>query len=190
MIKAVYSDKAAVVQILTESFKENKSVNYIIPQDGDRTARIRSLMEYSFDLCFQFGEVLLSQDRKCCALLLHPDKKKSNLKTTLLDLKLITKGIGLGNVRKTLSREAFIKQFHPKAPFAYLWFIGTDPSHQGKGIGSELLRQVIETSRQDKRPVYLETSTQRNIKFYKDAGFSIYNASMRFGYPLYFLSNN
>ena len=48
MVKAIYSDKPLVVDILSKSFNDNKSINYIVKQDGKREERLRKLMEYSF----------------------------------------------------------------------------------------------------------------------------------------------
>ncbi len=89
MIRANYNDKERIVDILTGSFQENKSVNYIIKQDGKRVNRIRNLMTYSFEVCYKFGDVFLSDDRKGCALIVLPDKKKTTLRSLLLDVRLV-----------------------------------------------------------------------------------------------------
>ena len=60
MIKAEIVDKALVVQLLTQAFEDNRSVNYIVLNDDKRTERIAALMDYSFDMCSLFGEVWLS----------------------------------------------------------------------------------------------------------------------------------
>ena len=70
MIKAKNTDRATVVDILTASFNDNQSVNYIIKQDNKRLERIKGLMEYSFDVCILFGDIFLSDDKKGCALLI------------------------------------------------------------------------------------------------------------------------
>lgn len=57
MIKAVESDKLLIIEILTRSFENNKSVNYIIIEDDKRIERIRALMDYSIGMCSLFGEV-------------------------------------------------------------------------------------------------------------------------------------
>src|SRR5688572_10526326 len=98
MIKADYKDRELIVNILTSSFDDNKSVNYIIKQDSKRTRRLRKLMEYSFDVCYLFGEVFLTDDKKACALIVLPDKKKATLKSIMLDLKLIVSCVGLLNI--------------------------------------------------------------------------------------------
>src|ERR1035437_10151897 len=123
MIRAEYNDKNLVVNILAESFDVNQSVNYVIRQDNKKFERIKKLMEYSFDMCYFYGDVFLSDDKKGCALILLPDKKKTNLKSILLDIKLIISCIGLSNIKKAMDREAKIKKLQPEGLKYYLWFI-------------------------------------------------------------------
>jgi len=152
---ASYNDKRLVVDILTKSFDSNESVNYIAKQDKNRANRISALMDYSFEECFMFGEVFLSDDKKACALVLYPDKKRTTLKSILLDVKLILSCIGIINIKKALARESKIKQLQPKTTMYYLWFIGVDPEYQSQGIGNNLLQDVINDSDKKQRPIYL-----------------------------------
>lgn len=186
MVNASPADKYCVVDILTKAFEDNKSVNYIIKQDQSRRRRIKRLMEYSFDVCRLFGEVLLSDDKRACALIVWPEKKRISLKSVLLDIKLMVTCIGLSNIKKALVREAKIKKLQPKEPVYYLWFIGVDPLEQHSGIGSRLLREIIERYAPEQRAICLETSTLRNIPWYQRFGFELYN-ELDLGYTLYFL---
>jgi GNAT superfamily N-acetyltransferase len=186
MKNADYKDKNLVIDILTKSFDTNQSVNYIAKQDGKRLKRISALMDYSFEVCYMFGDVFLSDDRKACALILYPDKKKTTLKSILLDIKLIFSCIGVENIKKALARESKIKQLQPKELMYYLWFIGVDPEYQNEGIGSILLDEVIKDSKYKQRPIYLETSTLKNLPWYKKYGFQIYN-ELELAYKLFFL---
>lgn len=186
MIRAQYEDKRLVVEILTNSFQDNQSVNYVINQGPSRNRRISRLMEYSFHYCNMFGEVFLSDDRNACALVVFPDKKKANLKSIFLDVKLALTCIGLGNLKKAMNREARIKTTHPPSPIFYIWFIGVRPELQSKGIGSALLAEVIAKSDSMQRPLYLETSTLRNLPWYKKFGFEVHN-ELDFGYNLFCL---
>lgn len=189
MKRAEYNDKSLVVDILTKSFEANQSVNYIIKQDQKRVKRIRSLMDYSFEMCMAFGDVFLSDDNKACALIVYPDKKKATIKSTLLDIKLILQAVGLGNISKTLKREKLISSIQPKIQMSYLWFIGVDPVEQSRGIGSKLLQEVIDYSNSDNRPIYLETSTVKNLPWYKKFGFEVYN-EQDLTYHLYFFKRD
>ena len=141
MRKAAISDKSIILDILTRSFDDNKSVNYVVKQDQNRVDRITKLMDYSFNVCNEFGEVWISDHQQACALILFPDKKRSSFRTLLWDLKLALSVIGLDRVNAVLKREAMIKSNHPKEPIAYLWFIGVNPQLHRKGIGSALYRK-------------------------------------------------
>ncbi len=186
MMKATYSDKALVVDILAQSFDDNQSVNYIVQQDQNRSKRIKALMDYSFEVCYAFGEVFLSDDKKACALVLFPDQKRTSFKSILLDVKLILSSVGISNIQKALSREEKIKNLQPKELMYYLWFIGVDPKYQNTGDGTKLLNEIIEDSSRKKRQIFLETSTLKNLPWYKKFGFDIYN-ELDLGYKLFFL---
>jgi ribosomal protein S18 acetylase RimI-like enzyme len=186
VISVEYKNKNLVVDILASSFDKNKSINYIIKQDKKRVQRIRNVMEYCFDICYLFGNIFLSDDKKSCALILLPEKKETNLKSILLNLKLIFFSIGLANLRRVLKRESEIKKFQLKEPMYYLWFIGVHPTEQNKGFGSSLLAEVIKDAGSKQRIICLETSTVKNISWYKKFGFSIYH-ELDLGYRLFFL---
>lgn len=189
MIKATYDDKNLVIDILTSSFDTNQSVNYIVQQDRKRLERIKALMDYSFEMCYEFGDVFLSDNKKACALILYPEKKKTNLKSISLDLKLIVSCVGVSNIKKALARESKIKSLQPKELMYYIWFIGVYPSHQNSGTGTELLNEIIEDSRKKQRPIYLETSTLKNLPWYRKFGFDVYN-ELQLSYKLFFLKKD
>src|SRR5690554_2463762 len=110
MRKAELADKGKVISILTEAFFDNRSVNYIVQNDARIKDRIRYLMEYSFEQCLLSGEVYISDDGNACALVQYFDRKKTNLNTVMLDLKLILKSVGIRNVGKVLKRESTINK--------------------------------------------------------------------------------
>lgn len=189
MIKATINDKPLILDILTLSFEHNRSVNYIIPQDRRRMERIRNLMEYSFEMCYRFGRVYLSENRKAVALILFPDKVKTTVSTVLLDARLIGSALGLSHLKKAMAREKKIKALQPAGPLYYLWFIGVHPSEQGKGLGRTLLHNIIEDAAKEERLLCLETSTPGNVPWYNKSGFDVYN-QLDLGYTIYFLKRD
>lgn len=188
MKKETIEVRSKVVNILTKAFDNNLSVNYIVKQDKHRIKRIKSLMEYSFDICSKYGKVYLSDNESACALVLFPESKKNNLWTIGKDIELISKSIGFSNIFKALKRESKIKTAQLKGDIYYLWFIGVDPSDQNKGLGTELLSMLMNKAEQMGRTVCLETSTDRNIPWYQKNGFQIYS-KIDLGYELSFLKN-
>ncbi|WP_026898558.1 GNAT family N-acetyltransferase [Daejeonella oryzae] len=186
MRQATTKDKDHITDLLTCAFTDNQSVNYIIKQDEKRLKRIKALMSYSFEICKLFGEVYLSDDDHACALIVYPHKKRTSFKSILLDIQLIYNCIGFFHIGRALKRELKIGKIQPKEKKYYLWFIGVDPAYQSKGIGSEFLMEVIEDSEKKHLPIYLETSTLRNLPFYTKMGFSVYH-QLNLSYQLYFL---
>lgn len=186
MIKASSKDKAIVTEILCQSFETNNSVNFVIKQDKNRLKRIRVLMEYSFDICDMFGQVYLSDDRNACALILLPDRKKTNLRTILLDIKLAFTCVGIKRLFKVLNRNSKIKNAYPFQSVFYLWFIGVKIAEQNKGIGGALLSELIKEGNLMQRPIYLETSMPENVAFYKKFGFEVYR-ELDFGHTLFLI---
>lgn len=182
------TDKLLVTDLLSTAFNDNLSVNYIVCQDDKRQQRIRALMDYSFEVCYRFGKVWLSDDSKACALILYPHQKKTTLVSIWLDVKLILTAVGIGGIKKALDREAKIKAKQPKIPMVYLWFIGVSPLYQHQGMGSKLLQQVLDEAKRINRPVFLETSVLSNITWYERFGFKVYD-SLELDYTLYFLNN-
>lgn len=186
MIIAKITDKERIINLLANAFADNLSVKYIIQKDDKRLEHIKALMDYSFKVCNRFGKVFLSNDRRACALVLYPHHKKTTLLSVWLDIKLIFTAIGINNIKKALEREAKINAKQTNVPMAYLWFIGVDLHHQQSGIGSTLLKEVIADAKQQSLPVYLETSTKRNLPWYKKYGFVEYD-QLNLGYTLHFL---
>ena len=183
MIAATQADRAYIVDLLSRSFDANRSVNYVLKQDGRRTERMRVLMEYVFEMCFHYGEIWLTPEKNAVVLTLMPGRKKKFFHTLRLDWRLATRCIGLSRVMKVLKREGKIKKFHPKE-MIYLWFIGVEPAQQGKGTGSRLLQFICDKGQAMQLPVYLETSTPENLPFYTRAGFEVYQ-ELDFGSALY-----
>jgi len=186
MIKATEQERNLVIDILTDSFEDNQSINFIINNDEKRVQRIRALMAYSFDMCKLFGEVYLNDEKTGCALIMYPHKKKTTLNAIWLDMMLVVKSIGISRAGKAMNRESQIKSRYPKEPFYYLWFIGVDRSAQHQGKGSALLSEVINEAEKQKLPILLETSTLKNIPWYNRFNFKIYD-KIEFSYTLFML---
>ncbi len=58
-------------------------------------------------------------------------------------------------------------------PSYYLSVLGVEPEHQGRGIGSALMRPVLERCDRDRLPATLQTFTERNLPLYRRNAFEV-----------------
>jgi ribosomal protein S18 acetylase RimI-like enzyme len=68
---------------------------------------------------------------------------------------------------------ATLESDHPREQHYYLPFIGVDPEWQGRGIGSALMRPMLERCDREGMPSYLEASSPRNRALYERHGFMV-----------------
>ncbi len=66
-----------------------------------------------------------------------------------------------------------MNKFHPNEPHWYLPLIGTDPAHQGKGYGADLMAHAIWRCDERGEAAYLESSNPSNVPFYERFGFKV-----------------
>ena len=60
-----------------------------------------------------------------------------------------------------------------KEPHWFLSMIGVDPAFQGKGHGANLIKAMIPKAEADKKRIYAETQSEKNMDFYKRLGFKV-----------------
>jgi GNAT superfamily N-acetyltransferase len=61
----------------------------------------------------------------------------------------------------------------PAQPHAYLHILAIDPSHHGRGHGRRLLMHGLEEASKLGLGTHLETTKERNVAFYRSAGFEV-----------------
>ena len=66
-----------------------------------------------------------------------------------------------------------LAEAHPGEPHWYLSVLGVDPAHQGRGLGRSLLQGWLESVDRVAAASYLETDRERNLAFYRRAGFDV-----------------
>ncbi len=66
-----------------------------------------------------------------------------------------------------------MEALRPRVPHWYLFVLGTDPAHQGRGIGSALLAPILARCDAEGLPAYLEASKEANVPFYERHGFKV-----------------
>lgn len=186
---ATKEDRLRVIDILSPAFQDNLSVGHLVGQRPGREGRIGKLMAYAFSECMDFGKVWLNEDRSACAMVSFKDRKRFTLASLWRDAGLVLRVIGLRHLASVLKKEAKVERAQRDLlggrPAYYIWFIGVAPGLQGRGLGGDLLEELLADAAAMGRVPVLETSNLRNLAFYEKAGLVQYE-KLDVGYPLYF----
>jgi ribosomal protein S18 acetylase RimI-like enzyme len=67
----------------------------------------------------------------------------------------------------------YMVKHHPRGQHWYLFAIGVDPGHQGKGVASVLLRSRLARCDEAGMSAYLESSKPGNVSLYEHFGFEV-----------------
>ena len=81
--------------------------------------------------------------------------------------------IAPGHTERLFTILELMAEQHPAAPHWYLFFLATRPGLQSRGLGSALMRPVLETCDADGVPAYLEATGERSRALYERHGFEV-----------------
>ena len=169
--RAEARDHATVVRVLARAFEHDPVANYMLRHDG---------LERAFGAFFRHavlphGEAWLAEsgERGGAALWTPPGKWSTSGFHLLAMAPALLAAVG---ARRALARAMAaqrVQDRHPKAPHWYLFAVGVEPELQGRGVGSALLRVVLERCDSLREPAYLEASTETNVRIYERHGFAV-----------------
>ena len=184
--KATHDDKAIVVNILCNSFKNDPHMLWLLEKCRN-PEKLKIMMTYLFHKTLKIGEIYLSFDEKAVALWKSETKEDFSLEYLMRNLMFFT-DIGLPSILRILRNERFTYKQYPKGQkYAHLYLIGVLPECQGKGYASKLLNPILEKNTRKSIPIYLETANNNNVKIYAHKGFKLYNTWFKNGLELYYM---
>lgn len=158
--------------MLGRSFEDDPVSCFTLP---DPAQRARGLPRYfAAELRSEYlrsGEVLTTAGLEGASLWAPPGRSQVSLRAIVALVPMVP----LVWHRLLLVGRALasIEAKRPKEPHWYLGVLGTDPAHQGKGVGSALMAPVLERCDREGHPAYLESSKERNVAFYARHGFEV-----------------
>lgn len=119
------------------------------------------------------GEVLVDHELRGAAIWCAPAAWRSTVADAARIAWPSLRLFGTRTVRGLHAMRA-LERAHPPHPHHwYLSVLGTDPTHQGHGVGSALIGAVTDRCDEQGLPAYLESSKESNIAFYARHGFEV-----------------
>jgi GNAT superfamily N-acetyltransferase len=171
--KATADDVPRLARALARAFDEDPVFEWMIPDNSERFRRSERAFAFwlrklylPHDQCYTTDGVVGG------ALWLPPDQWHLG---PLAQLRLLPGMLGAMGSRLPQVMRAIntIESNHPREPHHYLPFVGVEPASQGRGIGTALMKPVIDRCDQEALPAYLEATTARNRACYFRQGFEV-----------------
>lgn len=171
---ATRNDLGALTAVLARAFDDDPFINWMAMQDRRRARRVYEAIDISLrKLTFPYGEVHTTEAIQGGALWTPPGKWHLGFLqqlTMLPQLARITtwkRFLAVSNGFNALERK------HPSEPHYYLAVLGVDPGLQGRGLGGQLMRPVLDKCDSEHMPAYLESSKEKNVPLYERNGFKV-----------------
>lgn len=157
---------------LARAFLEDPVARYLFPDPLRRAECLPRFFTLQLEHNYLHrGEVLTTDSLVAASLWMPPRPTPPRLRDRFAHLRFAPAlGERLGVTRRLTQ---LLESNHPVVPHYYLGTIGTDPDHQGRGIGGALLAPVLARCDEEGLPAYLECSREENVAFYGRRGFSV-----------------
>jgi GNAT superfamily N-acetyltransferase len=172
--KATTGDAPALARSLARAFHDDPVTGWWLPDEATRARRAQRAFEDIFlkRICLPRDETYTTTDLVGGALWMPPGGWKLGLAENLRLLPRMAAvfGRGLPRVMRSLGH---MDSKHPHEPHYYLFIVGVAPGWQGKGLGSALMRPILDRCDEERLPAYLEATTPRNRELYERHGFEV-----------------
>jgi len=163
-------DVPRVARTIARAFFEDPAYVALLPDASTRVERTTRFIERMLRVVYlPQNEVWITDDGNACAAWALPGQWHVGFLTQLRLVSLAT----LFRAQSFLALRMLgpLESKHPKTPHHYLAFLGVDPDAQGRGLGTKVLRPVLERCDVEQVDAYLESTNPKNHAFYRRQGF-------------------
>ena len=163
-------DRDQVVRILDEAFHNDPVSVWVFPEVAHRRAKHPELMGMFTEIVFAEGRIDITEDGTACALWLSVPADAGHADDGPVQLR---EAVDPDNERVELIGR-LTAGIHPAGrAHEYLWMIGVAPERQGEGLGTALVRSVLDRCDREGLPAYLEASNAHSRRLYERLGFDL-----------------
>lgn len=164
-------DRHALAKTLSRAFYDDPVTSFFYPRDRTRERHARTFFAIRLLQLAAQEQIHTTDDLAGAALWALPGRWREEGQEAIRYLPTVP--AMLPRLRSALRAMRLIEDHHPPEPHLYLSILGTDPSQQGRGIGSALLGPGLRLADEDGLPCYLESSKESNVAFYARHGFTL-----------------
>jgi GNAT superfamily N-acetyltransferase len=180
-------DVKPLAAMLTRAFHDDPVTCWVYATEHRRSHWSQRFFRWQVERLLDQDVTWTTDDRAGVALWALPDQWREDTRETLNLFRLTLLGV-LPRLPRVLAGLAQVESRHPTERHFYLGVLGVDPSRQGEGVGSELIRPGLDLCDAERLPAYLETGKERNLAFYGRHGFEVVDRlDLPKGPPVWFL---
>jgi ribosomal protein S18 acetylase RimI-like enzyme len=174
MRRATLQDVPALARMLARAFFDDPVAIWSCRPDGLRPKLLERFQATRLRQLLAHQEVWTTPELSSAALWAPPERWKTTPREDIAIARSMLHPRLLARAPMVAAGFINMERKHPHHPSHwYLGMLGTDPSAQGQGHGSAVLRPVLEQCDADGVSAYLESSKERNIDFYARHGFRV-----------------
>jgi ribosomal protein S18 acetylase RimI-like enzyme len=172
--RATSADVPALARMLARAFLDDPVASWAWRPAALRLQALERFQAIRLRQLLVDEEVWTTGDLTCAALWAPPGRWRMTLPQVAALVPSFARPRLLARMPLVAVGWLDLERKHPSTPAHwYLAVLGTDPSSQGRGLGSAVLRTMLEQCDRDGVAAYLESSKESNIDFYARHGFRV-----------------
>jgi ribosomal protein S18 acetylase RimI-like enzyme len=172
--RATPADVPVLARVLARAFLDDPVASWAWRGDSLRLRALERFQAVRLRQLLVHEEVWTNAELSCAALWAPPGHWRSSLRETAALVPCFLHPRLIGRMPLVALGWEQLERGHPRTPeHSYLAVLGTDPSAQGRGLGSSVLEAMLEQCDRDGVAAYLESSKERNVDFYARHGFRV-----------------
>jgi GNAT superfamily N-acetyltransferase len=171
--QATAADIKPLAMVMARAFYADPPFMWILPNAATRLERNRRLFVTVSREVLPRGGIdvaLVGNQIAGAAIWQPPGPSSSRSADQLRVLAGLVRAFGR-RIGAAMAVSTAMSRVHPREPHWYLFAIGVDPSRQGTGLASELLRPRLAECDRAGLPAYLEASKPASVPLYQHFGF-------------------
>lgn len=170
--KAVRDDRRAFVETLVAAFHGDPVMTWWVPDPRRRLAILDAFFDVIADDHQAYDGLYVTEPGPVAAAVwVPPGCQPTGDAAEQLVGRLVT--AAAEHSGRLLECLELMEEQHPLADHAYLFFLATRPEWQSQGLGTGLMREVLDRCDRDGIPAYLEATSLDSQRLYLRHGFVV-----------------
>lgn len=172
--RATPADVPMLTQMLVSAYSDDPVAVWVCRSKALRPAVLEGLYRARLLQALSHREIWTTAELSSVAVWMPPGDSQTTLTHELARARCFLHPRLISRLPLLAIGMTAMRRMYPRTPpHWYLSLLGTDPQARGQGLGSAVLKPVLEQCDAEGVGVYLESSKERNISFYARYGFRV-----------------